>query len=96
MSSLPSPIARQVLAVVTEAVSNAAKHSGGTHVTVAITVAEAGVRLVVADDGQGFDSPERISGLANIRRRAASLGGTSSVESSPGHGTKVIWSTIPE
>ncbi|MGT2461374.1 sensor histidine kinase [Sinomonas atrocyanea] len=96
MSSLPSPIARQILAVVTEAVSNAAKHSGGDHVTVAITVAEAGVRVVVEDDGQGFTSPERTSGLANIRRRAASLGGTSSVESSPGHGTKVTWSTIPE
>ncbi|AMM33499.1 histidine kinase [Sinomonas atrocyanea] len=96
MSSLPSPIARQILAVVTEAVSNAAKHSGADHVTVAITVAEAGVRVVVEDDGQGFTSPDRTSGLANIRRRAASLGGTSSIESSPGHGTKVIWSTIPE
>jgi signal transduction histidine kinase len=96
MSTLPSPIARQVLAVVTEAVSNAAKHSGGEHVTVAITVAETGVRVVVEDDGQGFDSPERTSGLANIRRRAASLGGTSSIESSPGHGTRVIWSTLPE
>lgn len=96
MSSLPSPIARQVLAVVTEAVSNAAKHSGGGHVTVAITVADAGVRVVVEDDGHGFDNPERTSGLANIRRRAISLGGTSSVESSRGQGTRVIWSTMPD
>lgn len=92
ISQLPSPIAREVLAVVTEAVSNTAKHSQAQHVAVALSVLESGVEVIVEDDGEGFTHTDRVSGLANIRRRAESLGGTSSIDSAAGQGTKVTWS----
>ncbi len=91
LEDLPSPLARQVLAVVTETVSNAARHSGATSITVALTALTDAVEVLVEDDGKGFAGPARASGLANIQRRARSLDGTSSIDSVPGAGTRVLW-----
>ena len=91
IDDIPSPIARQVLAVVSEAVSNAVKHSGATHLTVSLTAEPRGLEVLVEDDGQGFDGPARVSGLAHMRHRADSLGGDCTVDSSPEHGTTVRW-----
>ena len=88
---IPSHIARQILAVVTEAVSNAVRHSEANSVSVALTSEDGIVELIVEDDGQGFEAPARTSGLANIEHRATSLNGTSDVVSAPGQGTKVRW-----
>ena len=84
--------APHLLAVLGEALSNASRHAHATDVDVSIT-ADDMLRLVVADDGEGFAPDVRESGLRNMRERAERLGGSCVVESS-GEGTTVSW-TVP-
>jgi signal transduction histidine kinase len=74
-----------------EAVTNARRHGQADHVTVTVTFGAADTRLVVTDDGRGFDPavPRRGFGLLGLRERAALLGGTVTVDSAPGTGTRV-------
>jgi two-component system, NarL family, sensor histidine kinase DevS len=48
--------------------------------------------LMIQDDGTGFEEPVRVSGIANMRHRAELLGGTCTIQSAPGEGTRIIWS----
>jgi two-component system, NarL family, sensor histidine kinase DevS len=95
-TGIPAPVQAHIVAVVTEAVSNAARHGHPRELIVSLTVGDGSVRLEVADDGDGFDQAlrERDSGIGNMRYRAETLGGTCEVTSSPGHGTTVRW-TVP-
>jgi signal transduction histidine kinase len=74
-----------------EAVTNAARHSGASRVTLGLERDGAGVRLRVADQGHGFDpaSPGRGFGLTSMRERARSVGGELVVSSAPGYGSQV-------
>lgn len=79
-----------VLAVLTEALSNIARHARSTACTVELSAVD-GVRLRVCDDGVGMpDDPQWESGLANMRQRAERHGGRLEVRSE-GHGTEVDW-----
>jgi signal transduction histidine kinase len=70
-----------------EAMQNAAKHSGATRITIRLTTS-GGACMEVADDGHGFASTATTgSGLANMRDRIESVGGTLAIESMPGSGT---------
>jgi signal transduction histidine kinase len=80
-----------------EALTNVVKHAQATQVTVAVelpAVKPATVRLVVADDGVGFDLARRAErrgwGLITMTERAEAVGGRCCVESSPGAGTQVV------
>ena len=80
-----------------EALTNAAKHAGAGRVVVSVEATDETVRLKVRDDGCGFAAPEGHPrdanggwGLAIMRERAAAVGGTLSVDSSPGQGTIVV------
>jgi signal transduction histidine kinase len=88
---ISSTVAPDVLAVLGEALSNAARHAGATAVEVHLFAGDE-IRLMVSDDGRGL--PERVaeSGLANMRQRAERLGGRCTVTSQPGAGTTVEWS----
>lgn len=81
-----------------EAVQNATKHSGGTHITIDIRrVSENGadrVVLTVADDGDGFVPRPSRGGLSNIRDRIESLQGFVTITSALSQGT-VIRAEIP-
>ena len=78
-----------------EALTNVAKHAGARHVSVILEERDGLLRLVVEDDGRGFDveSTQRRArlegrlGLAGLGERAALVGGTLTIESSPGSGT---------
>jgi PAS domain S-box-containing protein len=91
---LPKDAELAVFRIVQEALTNAAKHSGGTSVDIAIRHGKT-LRLTVHDDGCGFAEaaePRRTRGtfgLTTMRERAESFGGTLSVES-PGQGTRVV------
>ncbi|WP_448628128.1 GAF domain-containing protein [Geodermatophilus sp. URMC 64] len=84
-------LAADVEAVAREGVSNAARHSGGRHVTVTLDVADE-VVLEVVDDGRGIDPRAARSGLRNLERRAEKHGGEASVEPLPEGGTRLRWS----
>jgi signal transduction histidine kinase len=78
-----------------EAVQNAAKHSNAGTVTVRLSAERGSWRLVVTDDGTGFDQSEVGAegvdgGLMNLRDRLDSVRGTLTVESLVGRGTTVV------
>jgi signal transduction histidine kinase len=85
-------LAADVEAVVREAVSNAARHSGGTHVTVTLDVGDE-VVVEVLDDGRGIDERAARSGLRNLQERARRRGGTVSVQPAADGGTRLRWSS---
>lgn len=85
----------QLLRIVQEALSNVRKHSGADRALLAIESSRDGLRVVVEDEGVGFDEAtlERKGGprfgLAIMRERAESVGGTLTIDSVPGRGTSV-------
>jgi signal transduction histidine kinase len=84
-------LAADVEAVVREGVSNAARHSGGGHVTVTLDVADE-VVVEIVDDGRGIDPQAARSGLRNLEQRAGGHGGQSAVEVVRDGGTRLRWS----
>ncbi len=91
---LDAALEKEVFRVAQEALSNALKHSGAGRVRVQVQMPDGRIVLTVSDDGAGFD-PEtapvrsRRLGLVSMRERAEALGGSLSVESRPGAGTRV-------
>ncbi len=85
---------RQVWLVFKEAIHNAVRHAAPGAIDVGLAAQGSHLVLTVADDGCGFDAaaPSEGNGLASMRRRAASVGGTLGVESAPGRGTTVTLS----
>ncbi len=89
--SLGAEMRREIYLVFKECITNIAKHAAATTTSVDIRSDRHRLRLTLADNGRGFDSglPTHGTGLASLRRRAASLGGSLTVESAPGEGTRV-------
>jgi signal transduction histidine kinase len=94
--SVPQPIERLderastcVYRAVQEALTNCIRHSGAKHVDVTITQTADALDVVVVDDGKGFDTAARSSGLGlrGMAERVKELGGSLAVRSSPGNGT---------
>jgi signal transduction histidine kinase len=91
-SLVTGALAADVEAVAREGVSNAARHSGGAHVTVTLDVSDT-VVLEVVDDGRGLDLDAARSGLRNLQQRAEQRGGALSVEPLTDGGTRLRWSS---
>jgi len=91
---LASEEAGDVVAIVREALSNVQRHAAAKRAFVRLTVHGEALRLVIADDGHGFDARGRRTrqqhGLSNIRDRATAMGGRVAVRSRPGIGTRII------
>lgn len=92
---LSATVELQLLRIVQEALSNVRKHSGARHAWVELKRVDSRLLVEVQDDGGGFD-PEAIRqgdsprfGLAIMRERAASIGGTIGFDSAPGRGARV-------
>jgi signal transduction histidine kinase len=90
-SLVTGELATDVEAVVREAVSNVARHSGAAHVTTTLDVAD-DVVVEVVDDGHGLDARAARSGLRNLERRARQRGGDLSVAALADGGTRLRWS----
>lgn len=88
---LPLESRKNVFLIFKEAINNAVKYSGAKTISVQVRTDGKTIRMVVEDDGQGFDVARvtRGNGLKNIQRRAASIGGSEVITSEPGKGTKV-------
>jgi len=85
----PPSIEIAVYYVVSEALANAAKHSGASVVTVALGVDGDRLRASVADDGRGGAELGPGTGLIGLVDRVEALGGRFALESLPGRGTTV-------
>jgi signal transduction histidine kinase len=76
-----------------EAITNAVKHSGSDAVVAQVSAADGMVTLTVRDQGGGFDPDSSYAGhlgLGLMRSRAAEIGGTVELTSTPGNGTTVL------
>ncbi len=93
------PVKLCLFRVLQEALSNVRRHADVQEACVTLHEADQHLVLTIADQGRGFDPPpltgpdatdrpEHI-GLRGMRERAAFIGGTLTVESRPGHGTRV-------
>lgn len=92
---LSAPLELAAYRIVTEAVTNAARHAKPTHVSVRIDATDDTLSIEVADDGIGMPEGHLPGGgLATMGRRASELGGTCTVTSDPDGGTVVI-ASIP-
>jgi signal transduction histidine kinase len=75
---------------VTESLANVLKHADATRATVSLAYDDGRLQLRVADDGRGFDADAASDGgLAGLRDRIRALGGTVTIASRPGHGTRI-------
>ena len=82
-----------LIAVLREALTNAAKHAQASTVEILVQFADGVLELVVTDDGVGIGDGGRLSGLANITARASELGGVCAVERvDDAGGTRLRWS----
>jgi signal transduction histidine kinase len=91
---LPEPVEVAAYYVVSEALTNAAKHSRASVAEVTVSVSDEVLRVGVHDDGVGGADSTRGSGIVGLRDRVESLGGTIGVDSPPGQGT-LIEAEIP-
>ncbi|MGF1599390.1 MAG: PAS domain S-box protein [Acidimicrobiales bacterium] len=89
---IPPAVRNQLLPVLTEALSNVARHAAATETTVELIVDGDEVALRVADDGVGLPvNPIHGGGLSNLLARAQQLGGTTSIAGRPDGGTVLTW-----
>ncbi|MGC0318217.1 GAF domain-containing protein [Kitasatospora acidiphila] len=88
--AVPRAVAEDAVAVLQEALSNAARHARATAVEVTLA-AGAELVLTITDNGVGLPEGGRRSGLANLAERAASHGGTFEAAALPQGGTKLCW-----
>jgi signal transduction histidine kinase len=101
LRQVPVDLADDVVAVIREGLSNAARHSAASHVTVTVTVTDDQLLVLVTDDGVGMpDGRDRRSGLLNLAERAERHGGGFAVvragpggsgETRGGTGTTLRW-----
>jgi signal transduction histidine kinase len=84
---LPERVEVAAYYVVSEALTNAAKHAHASVVNVEVETVEGALRLRVRDDGVGGADPVRGSGLVGLKDRVEALGGTFAVQSPAGAGT---------
>lgn len=90
-TDVPQQVAEDVMAVLTEALSNAARHARATRVEVALQATAKEVVLTVSDDGVGLPTEGHRSGLDNLARRAAGLGGSFEATAPAEGGTRLVW-----
>jgi ligand-binding sensor domain-containing protein/signal transduction histidine kinase len=96
--ALAPNLENEVLRIAQEALANAVRHSGATHVTVGLRYHPNQLTFTVSDNGSGFHATDTSLpakghfGLQGMRERANQIGGTLNVESSPDSGTTVTLS----
>ncbi|MEV6833019.1 GAF domain-containing sensor histidine kinase [Streptomyces sp. NPDC051133] len=90
-TDVPPDVADHVVAVLSEALTNVARHAHAGRAQVALTTDGHEVCLTVSDDGVGIPPGGRRSGLRNLAERAERLGGRLTVAGSAGGGATLRW-----
>jgi signal transduction histidine kinase len=86
---LPERVEVTAYYLVSEALTNAAKHSNASVVQVTVDTIDGDLRLSISDDGVGGADPTSGSGLGGLKDRVEAIGGTLTVQSRPGQGTRL-------
>lgn len=93
LDTLPGDVSLAIYRIVQEALRNAWQHAGATDVSVTLERVEDDIRLIVRDNGAGFErrAPGWVAGLglASMEERARLLGGEMQIDSTPGGGTRI-------
>jgi PAS domain S-box-containing protein len=89
-TQLPEPVKVAAYYIVSEALTNAAKHAHASEVHVAVEARDGVLGLLIRDDGRGGADPTRGSGLIGLTDRVDALGGTIDVASPSGAGTTLL------
>lgn len=90
---IPTSIAEHAERIVGESLNNITRHAQASHVWLSVQQAERSLALDIRDDGVGFDAEKATRsghyGLLGMRERARLVGGTFSVHSEPGEGSRL-------
>jgi signal transduction histidine kinase len=97
VDDVPPPVRIACFRLAQEAITNVVRHARARTLTVELSRADTSLRLIVRDDGQGFDVDAAKAradqgaslGLLGMKERAALAGGRARIISSPGHGATV-------
>ena len=98
--ALPTAIEHHLLRIAQEALNNALKYAAASAININLEYGSDIIRLVVRDNGRGFDTEHVLSGsnghfgLQNLKSRVRKMGGTLRIESVVGNGT-TIEATVP-
>ncbi len=95
---LPPPVETALYRIVQEALTNVLKHARARHVSLILQRSPDQMLVVLEDDGTGFESEGELPaagaggrlGMLGMRERAELVGGTLTVESTPGRGTAIF------
>ncbi|MGH4011864.1 MAG: GAF domain-containing protein [Pseudonocardiaceae bacterium] len=90
-TAVPTAMARQVSAVLQEALTNIERHAAASSTQIELAVTKTAVRLTVRDDGIGLPEQRHDSGLDNLTKRAEELGGWLDARTVKPHGTELVW-----
>jgi DNA-binding NarL/FixJ family response regulator len=99
----PTQPKREILRIISEALTNARRHSEATNVLVRVGISHGTLFGEVEDDGRGFDPTQKESttattgggvGMRSMRERANHLGGELKTEGEPQQGTKVRFELV--
>jgi len=92
LDHLPDFVADQLIATLTEGLSNIVRHANASSTDVHVDLTDGKLSLIIGDNGVGIpDEPKRSGGLSNMMWRAAELGGACSVGPNEPSGTRLHW-----
>ena len=95
LGSLPPQLEQAIYRITQEAFENILRHSQATRVNLSLGMVGKTLVLSIQDDGKGFEysleTPEDSMGIRGMQERAALIGGTLDVSSTPQEGTKIIF-----
>ena len=91
--SITAQIRHSLLTVYKGILSNVIRHSGATKVSCRISIDRSQISIVVSDNGRGFEAPlrgsDRRNGLDDMDSIMRKIGGTASIQSGVGRGTRI-------
>jgi signal transduction histidine kinase len=89
---MPQPVEEALFRIAQESLHNIVKHAAATNARITIAAEDGRCFMVTSDDGRGFDPrvvPPGHLGLMSMTTRAERLGGSLSIDSRPGAGTRI-------